>query len=159
MSDLHDTGSPLLAPLSAPLSPPSTPPQVMPLSLLRNHEVNAAHSADERIVEAMKFKHRRDKSFNPPKYQALKGDAFPPRPDVESLFQGFHVFQIPYHEMWPRNCSDDLIRRAEEGGYPLNTTLYMDVRIPKVLLRVTQRTKLELWVDMHGGGGVGMYLW
>jgi hypothetical protein len=159
MSDLHDTGSPLLTPLLAPPSSISTPPQLMPLSLPHNDGVKAVDDADERIDEAVKFMHRRDESFNPPEYQALKRDAFPPRPDVESLLQESHVFRIPYREMWPRNCPDDVTRRAEERGIALHATLYMDIRIPKVLLQASERTKLELWVDIHGGGGVSMYFW
>jgi hypothetical protein len=118
-----------------------------------SHGPEVTISAQEQIQQAKGFMTERDKLFNLPKFQELEKNVFPPRPEVESLLQDTHIIQVPYRKMWPRNCTDEVIKLAEANGAPIHTTLNMFIRIPKVLLKATKPTKLEIWLDLHGGGG------
>jgi hypothetical protein len=131
----------------------------MPSPPLLCHRANVTDSADEQIRKAIDFKKQQDDFFHADEFRELEKDVFPQRPEVEELLDKCRIFQIAYRKMWPRDCTEDVIKLAEERDDPIHTMLYLDVRIPEVLLHTTEPTGLELWVDIHGGGGVSMLLW
>jgi hypothetical protein len=117
-------------------------------------EADTVPSADKRIQQAREFETKRNKLFNPTRFQQLDSDAFPPRPELEAMLEGLHTHYELYRKVPPQGCPEDVVRLAEADGDDIHAALYMVIRLRKTLLDTTTPTRVKISSDMHGGGGV-----
>jgi hypothetical protein len=110
--------------------------------------------AAEQILEAEEFARKREPLLNPPEYRDLGSQVFCPRPVLEALLKKIYTHKVTYRTVWPKHCSDDVIKMARANGNCIHTNLEMFISWPMALKRATTPTTVFICVDIHGGGGV-----
>jgi len=92
--------------------------------------------------------------LNPNQFDVHGDQIFVRRPSIARIMHQVHTFRVPYHEIWPNGCTDDLKRCAAAQGRSISTTLHMEISMPESLLDVTKVTQVITAIYMHGGGAV-----
>jgi hypothetical protein len=110
--------------------------------------------AAEQLLEAKKFAREREPLLNPPQFQDLGSQIFRPRPVVQALLENIYTQEVTYRRVWPKHCSNDVIKMAKANGDRIHTDLTMLISFPKALKRATTPTKVFVGIEMVGGGGV-----